>query len=279
MALAYQHEQEAKQGSMSDCFKEDQWRRTLVAGMSFFIQNATGMGWVIGYMSYFMQLAGMAENKSFDATVGISAVMVVGNLCGWVLIEWLGRRGTILYGCMVLCVSLLIIGILAVVESSGALIAQVVLMGVWAFGKQPPFLFHFLSRMSTLMRQEGADQDLVYQATAGAAAWPISAENATSRLRTPTQSICTMVNALSASIWGLSLPYAVNPDEGNLGGKIAFIYAGLLVLSIVFIFFFIPETKGRTYAEIDELWQRKVAPRHFAKHKLIAIEVSEKSVD
>lgn len=60
----------------------------------------------------------------------------------------------------------------------------------------------------------------------------------------------------------------MNPDQGNLQGKIGFIYAALLLLSTVFVFFYVPETKGRTYAEIDQLWESGIAPRHWSKHKL-----------
>ncbi|KAL3483540.1 general substrate transporter [Aspergillus germanicus] len=226
------------QGTIADCFKEKTWRRTLVAVSVFFIQNACGTAWVVGYMSYFMQIAGMSAARSFDITVGICGLMVVGNACGGFFIESVGRRGTALYGTSALFVTLLLIGILAVVDSQGALVAQVVLMGMWAF---------------------------LYQGTIGSAAWPISAENASSWLRTPTQSLCTIVNAVSASIWGLSLPYMVNPDRSNLQGKVAFIFAAVLALSTIFIYFFIPETKGKSYEVIDELWSRGVSPRNFGE--------------
>ncbi|CAG9976109.1 unnamed protein product [Clonostachys byssicola] len=245
-ALQQETETQQSQGSFKDCFNAQNWRRTLVAVMAFVIQNFSGMGWVVGYMSYFLQLAGMSASRSFDMTVIISGVMVVGNMCSWFLVEYLGRRGTLLCGSSILFVSLLIIAILAVtVTSQSGLTAQIVLMGAWGF---------------------------TYQGTVGAVAWPIASENATSSLRTPTQALCTIVNALTASIWGLSLPYAVNPDQGNMQGKIGFIYAALLLLSIVFIYFFVPETKGRTYSEIDQLWELGVLPRKWSQHEIVVIE-------
>ncbi|KAL3440847.1 general substrate transporter [Aspergillus insuetus] len=237
-ALAEQTLNTQGQGTIADCFKEKTWRRTLVVVSVFYIQNACGTAWVVGYMSYFMQIACMSAAKSFDITVGICGLMVVGNACGGFFIEKVGRRGTALYGTAALLVTLLLIGILAVVESQGALFAQVVLMGVWAF---------------------------LYQGTIGSAAWPFSAENASSWLRTPTQSLCTIVNAASGSIWGLSLPYMVNPDQSNVQGKVAFIFAAILGVSIVFIYFFIPETKDKSYEVIDDLWMRGVSPKNFGK--------------
>ena len=41
----------------------------------------------------------------------------------------------------------------------------------------------------------------------------------------------------------------VNPDEANLGGKIAFVFFALLVFADVFVFFYYPETKVRLSIE------------------------------
>ncbi|KAH6686402.1 general substrate transporter [Plectosphaerella plurivora] len=249
-AMRQEHEAQQSQGSFKDCFNAQNRKRTGVAMMAFVIQNFSGMGWIVGYMSYFLQLAGMSAAKSFDLTVGISGIMVVGNLCSWFLVEYLGRRGTMLYGAGVLFVALLVIAVMAVAANSqAALTAQIVMMGIWAF---------------------------VYQGTIGAVAWPVASENATSSLRTPAQALCTIANALTASIWGLSLPYAVNPDQGNLQGKIGFIYAALLLFCIVFVYFYVPETKGRTYSEIDELWQIGVPPRKWSSHELVVVEAGTK---
>lgn len=65
--------------------------------------------------------------------------------------------------------------------------------------------------------------------TVGAIAWLIAFENATLRLRTPTQGICTITNSLAGAIWALPLPYAVNPGQGNLQRKIGLTYSALRV--------------------------------------------------
>lgn len=71
--------------------------------------------------------------------------------------------------------------------------------------------------------------------------------------------------------WQTSLPYAINADQGNLGGKIAFIFMAVMAGCAVFIFFAVPETKDRTYAEIDELWARRVAPRKFKQTTVVTV--------
>ena len=133
------------------------------------------------------------------------------------------------------------------------------------------------SRSISLSIESKDDVISVYQGTIGSAAWPIAAENATSRLRSPTMALCTMMNGLSSCIWSFSLPYAINADEGNMGGKIAFVFAGTLVVATIFIFFMVPETKGRTYIEIDELWERRTAPRKFAMTQILTVVNTEKN--
>lgn len=50
------------------------------------------------YMSYFFELAGMSNMNAFNLSVGLTGCMVVGCMIGWVLVERLGRRTTVLLG-------------------------------------------------------------------------------------------------------------------------------------------------------------------------------------
>ncbi|KIV98804.1 uncharacterized protein PV09_09454 [Verruconis gallopava] len=243
-ALARINKDNEGQGSMIECFNRRNIKRTLVATSMFFVQNACGNSWVIGYMSYFMQLGGMSAERSFDTSVGITGLMVIGNMAGWFWVEYFGRRNTALWGTIILCITLYLIGILACIKTNGAIWGQVAFMAVWGF---------------------------VYQGTVGSVAWTISSETPTSRLRMPTQSLSTMMNGLSSCIWSFSLPYAINPDQGNLGGKIAFIFGSVLVFATIFIYFMVPETKDRTYVEIDQLWKQGVPPRKFKSTNLVIV--------
>jgi hypothetical protein len=82
-----------------------------------------------------------------------------------------------------------------------------------------------------------------YQASIGAAGYTLIAEVPTSSLREVTQSLATTTNGLANAVWSFALPYVINPDEANLGGKVAFIFFAILVLADVFVYFYYPETK------------------------------------
>lgn len=123
------------QASLAECFSRDQWKRTLAGAGMFFVQNASGAGWVIGYMAYFMQLAGLPATRAADTSVGLSGLMVLGNMAGWVTVEKFGRRGTALYGSVILTLCLFVIGIVASINVPGAIWAQIAFMGIWSFGE------------------------------------------------------------------------------------------------------------------------------------------------
>ncbi|KAH6665390.1 putative sugar transporter [Halenospora varia] len=232
--LEKEREEKRNEPGFKECFKGTNLRRTMIANSVFVVQAVCGISWIIGYMSYFLTLGGMSESRAFDVSVLLSFIMLVGNTFSWWLVESFGRRSTALYGSLTLFATLMLIGITSLFPK--LLTAQVVFMGVWSF---------------------------MYQATIGAVAWPIVSEVATSSLRGHTQSLVTMTTGLTGAIAGIVLPFAVNPDQGNLGGKIAFIYGGLLGLCCIGIWWWYPETKGLSFGEIDRLFESGGRPRDF----------------
>jgi hypothetical protein len=50
-SLAQRNEKKESEGSFAECFSRKERRRTLLACSIFFIQQASGSSWVIGYMS------------------------------------------------------------------------------------------------------------------------------------------------------------------------------------------------------------------------------------
>jgi len=65
-----------------------------------------------------------------------------------------------------------------------------------------------------------------------------------------------------------AVPYMVNPDKANLKGKVGFVFGGLSAAATVWSFFYIPELKGRTFDEIDEMFDKRVAPRQMGTYTM-----------
>ena len=52
-------------------------------------------------------------------------------------------------------------------------------------------------------------------------------------------------------------------DSGNLGPKTYLIFAGWMLFALTLTYLYLPETKGRSAAELDELFEAKVPARKF----------------
>jgi SP family general alpha glucoside:H+ symporter-like MFS transporter len=84
------------------------------------------------------------------------------------------------------------------------------------------------------------------------------------RLRAKTTSLAWNVYNIFKIINGVLTPYMINPTAWNWQAKAGFFWGGLCLFSFVWAFFRLPETRNRTYAELDILFERKVGARKFA---------------
>lgn len=62
----------------------------------------------------------------------------------------------------------------------------------------------------------------------------------------------------------------VNPGNANWQGKSALFWAGTSAIFFVWTYFRLPETKDRSYEELNILFQEGVSARRFSKVKVDA---------
>lgn len=87
----------------------------------------------------------------------------------------------------------------------------------------------------------------------------IVAEVSTTQLRERTISIATMASFSTSIVITYVNPFVQN-EPGNLGSKVGMIYGGVSILALVFVFLIVPEMKGRSLEELDELFHSRVKP-------------------
>ncbi|WWC61109.1 uncharacterized protein I303_103687 [Kwoniella dejecticola CBS 10117] len=221
----------ARETTYWQCFKNNNRRRTVIALMVFVLQQIVGVIFVLGYSTYFFQLAGFATSESFKLGVGVTAIGVVGNLTALYSVNKFGRRPLFLLG-MIGCTAVNFgIGFSSISDSKAARWAEAIFTLI--FG-------------------------LIYQGSIGPLGYVIFSEVSSAKLRSKTVGIGICVNSLCGM-------YLVNPDEANLKGKVGYIFGGLGLLGSIWTFFFIPETKNRTVDELDALFEAKVSSRRFGK--------------
>ncbi|KAK4984081.1 hypothetical protein LTR66_005852 [Elasticomyces elasticus] len=238
-----EYEAEGEGIGFTECFKGTDRRRTIISCMVYAVQPLAANFFVIGYPVYFFELAGLATAAAFNLGVGLLAVGFVGTCLSWFLIARFDRRPIYNYGLYFLTVLILLIGVLDLapdyVNRPNVAWAQSSMMVVYNF---------------------------FYDLTIGPLCFVIICETSSAKLRGKTIALATVANSLVNMACAVGIPYAINPDQGNMRGKLAFVFLGTALPCCVYCHFCLPETKGRTFGELDLMFQRKVATKNFKNY-------------
>jgi len=103
----------------------------------------------------------------------------------------------------------------------------------------------------------------IEQLTIGPVGYALASEISSLPLRAQTQGILGMSQTACGWVIGFIVPYMINPDAGNLGGKVGFVFFGLGVICSILLFLYCPETKGLSYDELDYLFANETNARKF----------------
>ncbi|RSL52414.1 hypothetical protein CEP53_008090 [Fusarium sp. AF-6] len=229
--------QTQKESSWRDCFKGPNLRRTIIVIMVFCGQQWVGVTFIAGYLPYYLSLAGV--KNALGVAQGAFAIQLFGNVCSWPLVDRVGRRPLMVSGCFAIVVGLVIIGCINIKRSDASLKATVALMTMWGF---------------------------IYQATLGAITYSVGGETPSPRLRQKTLSIAIAISTGFTGLWMQVTPFLVNPDKANLGGKICFVFLGPSMIYCTYLFFCLPEMKGRSVEKLEEMFQERIPSREFRKY-------------
>lgn len=231
-------EKEVTEGtSYLDCFRGTNLRRTEITCIVWVIQAASGAS-LTGYAAYFFQQAGLPTSISFDFSISLYAVAMIGVVISWFAMTYVGRRRIYLYGLTAQFTVLMIIGFASFADTKAA-----------------SFAIGSLLLLFTLC----------YDIAVGTVAYSIVAEMPSTRLRTRTIVLARSLYNCQGIINGIITPYMLNPDAWNWKAKAGFFWAGTSFLCLTWCFFRLPEAKGRTYGELDVLFEQKTSARKFAK--------------
>jgi hypothetical protein len=90
--------------------------------------------------------------------------------------------------------------------------------------------------------------------TIGNSQWVVSSEMHSVRLRTYGQVFAACVSSITSFAASFWTPYMINPEYGNMGTNVGYFYFGLTVLSIITLFFLLPETGRLSLEAIDDIF-------------------------
>ncbi|KAG4416269.1 hypothetical protein IFR04_010615 [Cadophora malorum] len=236
-------EQELETGtSYKDCFKGPERRRTEIACVAFAGQILSGSSFAYN-STYFFQQVGLNTDTTYKLNVGGTGMALFGTLVSWfLLMPYFGRRTIYLCGMFGMACTLYVIGILNTKTSiSGVGMSQAVLTLVWTF---------------------------MFQLSVGQLGWALPAEMGSTRLRQKTIVLARNSYYVISVISNVLQPYFMNPTEWNLRGYTGFIWGSTAFMVFAWGYFRLPETRGRTFEELDILFAEKVSARKFKSHQL-----------
>ncbi|VUC32708.1 unnamed protein product [Clonostachys rosea] len=220
-----------------DTFRPQHRRRTWIVFFANLYPTAFGLDH-LGSISYFLQLLGMDSNVSLIFMISGVVVGIIANGMGIWILTRVGRRTAVLVS---LSLASLLWGAMGISGSfSGVLIAYV----------------------------SAAVMALVIFVS-GLGVWPagyaIIGETSALEVRAKTQAVGGVSQQASSTAMSIILPYIFNPDAGNSGAKLGWLFFGLCAITAIASWFIIPEMKGRSQEEIDRMFELELPARKF-KH-------------
>ncbi len=198
-----------------------------------FVQICTGINTIIYYTPTIFNLAGFSDNISaIYATIGIGLVNFLMTFVAIAYIDKFGRK------------PLLYIGL------SGMLISLFILSGAFAMGESGKWL----AVASVVIYIASFAMSL------GPICWIMVSEIMPLKIRGFAMSAATVANFAFNFIVVLSfLPML------EIFGKAPtfFVFGLITILSLFFVYFFVPETKGISLEKIEKNWHNHIKPRNF----------------
>ncbi|CEP21218.1 MAL5 [Cyberlindnera jadinii] len=226
--------------SYVECFKGFNRRRTEIACVAFAGQVLSGSTFAYS-PSYFFSQAGLNSSDTYKLNLGTTGIAWTGTVLSWFLLRRYGRRTIYVTGFAILTAVLLLIGILACPPQTSAIKwAQCGVVIAWV---------------------------ATYAMTIGPLAFTIVGEMSATRLRAQSIALARGSYSIVSLISNVVEPYLINPSEANLKGKTAFVWLGTATCVLVWSFFRLPETRDRSFAELDIMFEKGIPARQFSNYQ------------
>lgn len=94
----------------------------------------------------------------------------------------------------------------------------------------------------------------------------VAGEMPSQHLRGYTMGLSSAISFFFGWLTTFTAPYFINPTVLNWGPKYGYIWFGSGVIVTAFVWYCLPEVRGRTLEEIDEMFRNNVPTREFPKY-------------
>ncbi|KAL2845513.1 general substrate transporter [Aspergillus pseudoustus] len=237
-ALVHSHLNEG-QGSWAEVFNAANRIRTAVAVFAMFGQQITGQAFLSQYSVIFYQSQGFGD-RSFLFSIISSIISLAGIIFTWLFSDGFGRRPILMIGGSLMGVFLLILGGMGTIDQGslnsgekGLMVASLMLFGFFYALSWAPISYVVVSETAALHVKE------------------------------KTNLLACVISVLTTFVTSFTMPYLINAQYANLGGKVGYIYGSINIVMAVLTYFIIPELKGFSLEEVDQLFASGAPLRKF----------------
>ena len=212
-------------------------RKALIVGVGLAIfQQITGINAIIYYASKIFASAGLVSTES-QTTATLYCVGLTNVLATFIAVAYIdrfGRRPLLLLGLVGMFVSLCAVGLGFATQSRLDTGAGASIVGIITMVGLVVFIASFAFSL-------------------GPVVWTIISEIYPARVRGKAVSFATAAN------WGaafLVAQFFLTLTEGIGNSATFFLFAAMCVLGFIFVWRYVPETRGRSLEEIQEMWTK-----------------------
>lgn len=220
-------------------FKLKKWMiMPFVVGIGImFAQICTGINTIIYYAPTIFKNAGFESNISaIYATTGIGIINFLMTIVALFFTDKLGRKPLLYFGL------------------TGVMLSLIALGGAFAFAD------FFGDNLKWVTVGSLITYIICFAMSLGPIGWILVSEVFPLSIRGRAMSICTVSNFAFNFLVVSSFPVLLN----RVGGALTFWGFGIVsLLCIIFVYFFVPETKGISLETIETNWMKGVKPRDF----------------
>ncbi|PUZ47773.1 hypothetical protein GQ55_7G193000 [Panicum hallii var. hallii] len=243
LASSSMHEFQSDNASYLDVFKSKELRLAFFAGAGLqAFQQFTGINTVMYYSPTIVQMAGFTSNKlALLLSLIVAAMNAAGTIVGIYLIDRCGRRRLALTSLSGVVISLVILAMAFILQSSSSLCMAAAngtcqgALGWFAVAGLALYIAFFSPGM-------------------GPVPWAVNSEIYPEAYRGMCGGMSATVNWISNLIVAQTFLSIV----GLVGTGLTFlIIAGIAVLAFIFVALYVPETKGLSFEQVEQLWKEK----------------------
>jgi MFS transporter, SP family, arabinose:H+ symporter len=191
----------------------------ILAFLFAFFNQLSGINAVIYYAPRIFEMTGLGKDSALLSTAGIGVVNMIFTIMGWWLIDRYGRKVLMYIGSIGYIISLTLIAMAFFNES---------------YANVPLFIFAFIA---------------AHAIGQGSVIWVFISEIFPNSIRASGMAWGSLTHWIFAALIANFFPYFAKEIGG---GMIFAIFAGMMVLQLLYVWFMMPETKGISLEDLQK---------------------------